>query len=163
EESSGAGGTALVDRGLRADAGIVTQPTRFTVWGACRGPGDARIPVPRPPRPAQGRAPAWQAGGAVHPTAKGRAGPAGIATLRSEWANREGFDHPFLSRPDLVPTMARSGEWPVTYPSECALTIAVMFLPSQADVHGWGADVRREVEQWIVSESARDDWLAEHP
>ena len=31
EESSGAGGTALVEHGLRADAGIVTEPTGFDV------------------------------------------------------------------------------------------------------------------------------------
>ena len=29
EESSGAGGTALVEHGLRADAGVVTEPTGF--------------------------------------------------------------------------------------------------------------------------------------
>ena len=37
EESSGAGGTALVQRGLEADAGIVTEPTGFDTWVACRG------------------------------------------------------------------------------------------------------------------------------
>src|SRR5581483_1371944 len=46
----------------------------------------------------------------------------------------------------------------------CDLTIAVMFGPAQADEHGWGADVRREVEEWIATETAKaDDWLAEHP
>ena len=60
--------------------------------------------------------------------------------------------------------MARSGEWAVTYPASCELTIAVMYLPAQADATGWGADVRAEVEEWIVRESAaRDDWLAAHP
>ena len=37
EESSGAGGVALVQRGLRANAGIVTEPTGFDVWTSCRG------------------------------------------------------------------------------------------------------------------------------
>ncbi len=59
--------------------------------------------------------------------------------------------------------MARSGEWPVTYPAECALTIAVMYVPAQADERGWGADVRAEVERWIARECATDDWLAAHP
>ena len=46
EESSGAGGSALVARGLRADAGIVTEPTDFRVWVACRGSeyGVVRVP-----------------------------------------------------------------------------------------------------------------------
>jgi acetylornithine deacetylase len=38
-----------------------------------------------------------------------------------------------------------------------------MYLPAQADDRGWGTEVRTEVEQWIARESARDDWLAEHP
>jgi acetylornithine deacetylase len=59
--------------------------------------------------------------------------------------------------------MARSGEWPVTYPASCDLTLAVMYVPAMADADGWGAEVRAEVEAWIMQESARDDWLAEHP
>jgi acetylornithine deacetylase len=59
--------------------------------------------------------------------------------------------------------MAKSGEWPVTYPAECELTIAVMYVPQQADETGWGSEVRREVEQWIARETSRDSWLAEHP
>ena len=37
EESSGAGGIASVAHGVRADAGIVPEPTAFEVWIACRG------------------------------------------------------------------------------------------------------------------------------
>ncbi len=37
EESSGAGGSAIVAHGLAADAGIVTEPTGFDIWVACRG------------------------------------------------------------------------------------------------------------------------------
>ena len=59
--------------------------------------------------------------------------------------------------------MVSAGEWPVTYPAICELTVAVMYLPAQADERGFGADVRREVEEWLRRETARDDWLAEHP
>jgi acetylornithine deacetylase len=38
-----------------------------------------------------------------------------------------------------------------------------MYLPVQADGSGWGSLVRDQVQEWIVRESARDDWLAEHP
>ena len=86
-----------------------------------------------------------------------------IRSLRLEWSQREGLEHPFLSRPALLPTMARAGEWPVSYPASCDLTVAVMYLPAQADARGWGADVRAEVEQWIARETAGDGWLAEHP
>jgi acetylornithine deacetylase len=164
EESSGAGGTALVDHGLRADAGIVTEPTNFRTWVACRGSEYGVIKVPGRPGHAEVRQPDWRRGGAVNAIEKAAVVLDAIAALRREWADRDGLEHPFLSRPALLPTMARSGEWPVTYPAQCDLTIAVMYLPAQVDERGWGSAVRREVEDWIVRESANaDDWLAEHP
>jgi acetylornithine deacetylase len=164
EESSGAGGTALVERGLRADAAIVTEPTGFTVWVACRGSEYGVIHVPGRPGHAEVRQPDWRAGGAVNAIEKAQVVMDAIKSLRAEWSHREGLVHPHLSRPDLVPTMARSGEWPVTYPASCELTMAVMYLPGQADADGWGSAVRREVEEHIASYTAvHDDWLAEHP
>ncbi len=163
EESSGAGGTALVERGLRADAGIVTEPTGFQVWVACRGSEYGVVRVPGRPGHAEVTQPDWRQGGAVNAIEKAAVVLQAIASLRGEWAGRDGLEHPFLSRPALLPTMARSGEWPVTYPAQCELTIAVMYLPAQADERGWGSDVRREVEQWITRECAADDWLAAHP
>jgi acetylornithine deacetylase len=163
EESSGAGGTALVEHGLSADAGIVTEPTGFDVWVACRGSEYCVVRVPGRPGHAEVRQPAWQSGGAVNAIEKAGVVLDAIKSLREEWAKRPGLDHPFLSRPSLLPTMARSGEWPVTYPAACDLTLAVMYVPAMADADGWGANVRREVQAWIARESARDDWLAEHP
>jgi acetylornithine deacetylase len=163
EESSGAGGTALVDRGLRADAGIVTEPTGFAVWVACRGSEYGVIRVAGRPGHAEVRQPDWRHGGAVNAIEKALVVIEAIASLRDEWSRREGLEHAYLARPSLLPTMARSGEWPVTYPAECDLTVAVMYLPVQADASGWGSEVRREVENWIVRETARDDWLSEHP
>jgi acetylornithine deacetylase len=164
EESSGAGGTALVAHGLSADAGIVTEPTGFDTWVACRGSEYGVISVPGRPGHAEVRQPDWRDGGAVNAIEKAVVVLEAIRALRLEWARRDGLHHPFLSRPGVVPTMARSGEWPVTYPASCELTIAVMYVPAQADEHGWGSRVRREVEQWIARETAaRDDWLAEHP
>jgi acetylornithine deacetylase len=59
--------------------------------------------------------------------------------------------------------MARSGEWPVTYPASCELTVALMYVPAQADGEGWGSLVRREFEACISDAARGDDWLAEHP
>jgi acetylornithine deacetylase len=163
EESSGAGGTALVQRGLEADAGIVTEATGFDSWVACRGSEYGVIHVPGRPGHAEVEQPDWRRGGAVNAIEKSAVVLEAIAGLRREWSRREGLHHPYLSRPSLLPTMARSGEWAVTYPASCELTIAVMYVPAQADEGGWGSDVRREVEEWIGRETAQDDWLAEHP
>lgn len=163
EESSGAGGTALVERGLRADAAIVTEATGFDVWVACRGSEYVVVRVPGRPGHAEVRQPDWRAGGAVNAIEKATVVIDAIRSLRARWEGDAAFDHPHLSRPSLVPTVARAGEWAVTYPAECALTVAVMYVPAQADATGWGADVRREVEGWLERESAGDDWLAANP
>jgi acetylornithine deacetylase len=164
EESSGAGGTALVDHGLRADAGIVTEPTGFDTWVACRGSEYGVIRVPGRAGHAEVRQPDWRDGGAVNAIEKSVVVLDAIESLRREWASRAGLDHEYLSRPSLLATMARAGDWAVTYPASADLTIAVMFLPAQADATGWGADVRAEVEHWIVARAAAgDQWLAEHP
>jgi acetylornithine deacetylase len=163
DESSGAGGTALAEHGLRADAGVVTEPTGFDVWVACRGSEYCVVRVPGRPGHAEVRQPGWRQGGAVNAIEKAAVVLDAIKSLREEWAKRQGLDHPFLSRPSLLPTMARSGEWPVTYPASCDLTLAVMYVPAMANGRGWGSAVRREVEEWIVRESSHDDWLAENP
>src|SRR4051794_987324 len=163
EESSGAGGTALVQRGLKADAGIVTEPTGHDVWVACRGSEYGVVRIPGRPGHAEVRQPDWRAGGAVNAIEKAVVVLEAMQGLRREWGRRDGLDHPQLARPTLLPTMAHSGEWPVSYPAECRLPIAVVYLPQQADDRGWGSAVRREVEDWIAGESRRDPWLAEHP
>lgn len=164
EESSGAGGSALVQHGIIADAGIVTEPTGFDTWVACRGSEYAVITVPGRPGHAEVRQPEWQRGGAVNAIEKAAVVLSAIDSLRREWAGRREYDHPHVSPPSLLATMVRAGDWPVTYPASCEMTIATMFVAAQADEHGWGANVRHEVEKWILRECAsRDDWLAANP
>lgn len=164
EESSGAGGTALVEHGLHADAGIVTEPTGFDTWIACRGSEYGVVHVPGRAGHAEVSQPSWRDGGAVNAIEKAVVVLEAIASLRRDWSTRAGLEHPLLARPSLLATMARSGDWAVTYPASAELTIAVMYLPAQADTRGWGAKVRAEVEHWIARETARaDDWLSAHP
>ncbi len=164
EESSGAGGSALVQHGIAADAGIVTEPTGFDTWVACRGSEYGVIHVPGRPGHAEVSQPDWRQGGAVNAIEKAAVVLAAIDSLRQEWAGRREYAHPYLSPPSLLATMARAGEWPVTFPAACELTFATMFVAAQADEHGWGSHVRSAVEEWIVRECARRDaWLAEHP
>jgi acetylornithine deacetylase len=163
EESSGAGGSALVARGLRADAGIVTEPTDFRVWIACRGSEYGVVTVPGRAGHAEVRHPDWRNGGAVNAIDEAALVIEAMAALRERWAQAPELRHPVLSVPSIVPTLAAAGDWPVTIPSSCELTIAVMYLAAQADDRGWGSQVRTEVERWITDYVARDDWLAANP
>ena len=163
EESSGAGSSAIVARGIEADAGIVTEATGFDVWVACRGSEYGVVTVPGRPGHAEVYQRSWREGGAVNAIEKAVVVIEAMHSLRSDWSTRAGFEHPYLSRPDILPTMASAGDWPVTYPASCELTCAVLYLPSQADEAGWGSNVRREVEEWILRETMRDEWLADNP
>lgn len=163
EESSGAGGMALVDRGLRADAGIVTEATDGKVWIACRGSEYGTITVPGQTGHAEVQHGHWREGGAVNAIEKATIVIEALRRLREDWRLQRRFEHPYLSKPDVVPTMVKAGEWSVTYPADCVLTIACLYLPTQKDENGWGADVKREVETWIERAAGADPWLAEHP
>jgi acetylornithine deacetylase len=163
EESSGAGGSALVAHGLRADAGIVTEPTGHRTWIACRGSEYGVIRVPGRAGHAEVPHPGWRVGGAVNAIDKAAVVIEAIAALRDRWGSTPGLTHPVLSAPSIVPTVIAGGDWPVTYPSSCELTIAVMYLPVQADERGWGERVRAEVRDWIVERTRADDWLAANP
>jgi acetylornithine deacetylase len=163
EESSGAGALALVERGLRADAGIVTEPTAFEVWVACRGSSYARVTVPGRPGHAELAQPDWRDGGAVNAIEKSTVVLDAIRGLREDWRGRPELEHPYLSPPDVVPTTIHAGEWAVTFPSACSITLATLYLPVQADDRGWGGDVEREVVDRIMRAAAGDSWLAAHP
>lgn len=164
EESSGAGGTALVERGLRADAAIVTEPTGLEVWTCCRGSSYATVTV-------EGRAghtevpqPPWRDGGAVNAIEKAVVVIDAIRALRERWAADPALTHPTLSRPDALVTVVRAGDWAVTIPGSCSLVLGALFLPVQAATDGFAGDVEREVETWVTRVCAeRDDWLAAHP
>jgi acetylornithine deacetylase len=163
EESSGAGGMACVARGVRADAGIVTEPTGFDVWIACRGSSYAKIEVPGRPGHAENAQPHWREGGAVNAIEKAMIVLEEIGRMREDWGGRQELWHPHLSPSDMVPTVIAGGEWPVTYPASCMLTCGVLYVPAQADPDGWGSLVEEEVAERLLGAAAQDDWLAEHP
>jgi acetylornithine deacetylase len=163
EESSGAGGLAAVRHGVRADAGIVTEPTAFDVWTCCRGSLSPSITVAGRPGHAEMAQPGWREGGAVNAIEKLAVVLEAVRTLREHWLASPEQRHPQLSPGDIVPVLVKGGEWAVTYPAAATLTCELMYLPGNADADGWGTAVEREVAEWIEHHSAGDEWLAEQP
>ena len=155
EESSGAGSTACVRHGVRADAGIVLEPTGFDVWVACRGTSYADITVPGRPGHAECEQPHWREGGAVNAIEKAAVVLEAIRGLRERWRADESLRHAYLSPPDVVPTLINAGEWAVTYPSSCRITSGALFLPQQADEAGFGSRIEREVEEAVLASHGR--------
>jgi acetylornithine deacetylase len=163
EESSGAGSHACVDRDVRADAGLCGEPTGFDAWVACRGAVNATVTVEGRAGHAEVPQPDWRSGGAVNAIDKMALVMQGIRTLRDDWRIRSNHAHPLLSPGDIVPTVVRGGEWMVTFPTSCELTLDVQYLPAQVDADGTGRAVFREVETHVNAAAASDPWLAEHP
>ena len=163
EESSGAGSSALVERGVRADGAIVTEPTGLDVWISCRGSTYAAVTVPGRAGHAEIAHPHWREGGAVNAIEKAQVVIDALRAISARWAGDATLQHPRLSAPAAVATMMSAGGWAVTIPGEARLTVAVMFLPQQADTDGWASGVQREVEEAIARACDGDDWLAEHP
>ena len=111
-----------VRHGVRADAGIVPEPTG--VRGVGRLP---RLAVRRRSRSsgrpghAEMAQPHWRDGGAVNAIEKMADRAGRDPRLREEWRGRSDQRHPHLSPGDIVPAIISGGEWAVTYPASCTL------------------------------------------
>jgi len=163
EESSGAGGLAAVRHGVKADAGIVTEPTAFEVWVGCRGSLTPTFRVTGRPGHAEMAQAHWRDGGAVNAIEKMGIVMDAIARLRDEWRGSPAQRHDHLPPGDIVPVKIGGGEWTVTYPASCWMTCEVTYLPGRADSEGWGREVEAEIADWVARAAAADAWLAENP
>jgi len=163
EESTSAGGVASVWHGVRADAGIVPEPTGLRIGVANRGSLMPTIRVPGRSGHAGYTQPHWLEGGAVSATEKAAVLLAAVPALRQEWREHPAHRHPYLNAGDVVATTIVGGEWDVTYPAECRITCHLTYLPQHADEAGYGGRVKSDFESWVDRVAQADPWLASHP
>jgi acetylornithine deacetylase len=164
EESSGAGGMALVERGLEADAALVAEPTALTIWTCCRGSNYATVTVPGRSGHAEKPHPHWRDGGVVNAIDKARVVLAALDALRARWVGDPTLAHPILSRPDAVATVMWAGNWAVTIPNTCTIVLGAFYLPVQAAPEQPSSRFEQEITDWILSYCAEhDEWLAVNP
>ncbi|MBA3382213.1 MAG: ArgE/DapE family deacylase [Actinobacteria bacterium] len=163
EESTGAGGLAAVARGVRADAGIVLEPSSHEICIACRGSVLPTITVPGRPGHSGIPQPDWRQGGAVNAIEKAELVLDAMRRLQEDWRSRPDQRHPLLSQGDIVPCVIAGGEWAVSYPSSCSITYHIGYLPAFADAEGWGSRIELEVTECVQRAAEADPWLAENP
>lgn len=163
EESSGAGGHMCVRHGVRADAGIVAEPTGFDAWVSCHGTVTPVISVEGRAGHAEMPQPDWREGGAVNAIEKLLPLLEGIKALREEWRIRPDHQHPLLRPGDIVPTLVKGGTWVVTYPARCDLTCNITYLPGHVDAEGTGRRVEADVIERLNAAVADDPWFTAHP
>jgi acetylornithine deacetylase len=134
EEYESIGTRALVDSGVRADAAIVTEPTRLAIMPAHLG--FVWIDVTTHGRAAHGSR--WDLG--VDAIRHAGLVLAEIDRLDAEVLPMRG--HPLLGRPSIHASLIEGGTGISTYPDRCTLRLERRTIPGESD-----AQVRREIDE----------------
>jgi acetylornithine deacetylase len=163
EETTGAGSLAVAASGLRADGGIIPEPTELTAWLGTRGSLMPEITVAGRAGHAGFPAVHWTAGGPVNAIEKLQLVLEALQRLRLEWRLRPDAQHEVLAPGEIVPTALRAGQWMVSYPAAATLECHVQYVPGQADADGCGTLVEAEIEARVLAAAQADPWLAAHP
>jgi len=164
EEIGGMGTLAMADRGYRADAGILTEPTGNRVSPLCHGILWGKIVIDGIGGHAELKARHWDAGGPVDAIALMRFILDGIDVLNERWRTDPRKNHPLMELSNqIIVTQVRAGEHPSSTAGRAEIIVDVQYLPSEKDADGVGGSVKREVESLVATISRVDPWLAEHP
>jgi len=164
EEIGGMGTLALADRGYRADAGILTEPTANRISPLCHGILWGKILIDGIGGHAELKPRHWDAGGPVDAIGLMRFILDGIDVLNDRWRTDPRKNHPLMELSNqIIVTQVRAGEHPSSTAGRAEIMIDVQYLPSEKDTNGVGGSVKREVEAYVATLSKVDPWLAEHP
>lgn len=142
EEYESAGTRAIVDRGIRADAAIVTEPTQLAIMPAHLG--FVWIDITTRGRAAHGSR--WDLG--VDAIRHAGLVLAEIDRLDDEELPRRG--HPLLGRPSVHASLIDGGTGMSTYPDRCTVRIERRTIPGETP-----DNVRRELEDACARVAAR--------
>lgn len=159
EEGGGNGTLACVMEGYRADAAIITEPTRLQVQPASRGVFLLEVDL-------EGRAThACLKWGGVNAIEKGVKIIQGMIELERFWlAQRR---HPLFPPPTITIGQINGGIAGSQVPGQCVLKFDVKYLPEEVLPDGCSREVtgdmvKAEVEGWVRMLCAGDPWLRDH-
>jgi acetylornithine deacetylase len=142
EEYESLGTRALIERGLRADAAIVCEPTRLAIMPAHLG--FVWIDITTHGRAAHGSR--WDLGvDAIR--------HAGLVLAEIDLIDADELpkrSHPLLGRPSIHASLIEGGMGMSTYPDKCTVRIERRTIPGETP-----ADVRRELEDACARVAAR--------
>ena len=154
EETGGLGTLAAIERGYRADAAVIAEPTSLEMCPVQAGALSFRLQVPG--KAAHGAMRTW-----------------GVSAIEKFWPvfrkleafekkRHQGFRHPFYEQGQLVAPLSvgklHAGNWPSTVPEKLVAEGRFGIFP------GEDCDAaRRAFEAVVRSASDDDDWLSENP
>jgi acetylornithine deacetylase len=163
EETCAMGTVAAIERGYRADAGLVPEPTRLDLWVATRGLLHGSFRVPGRSAHAEVNQPPWEQGGGVNAIERALPLVGALGELSDEWAGRDDKRHPLLGTPRVQPTIVRGGSFIANVPEDCTVHLNATYLPANADAAGYGSEPRREIVAAVERSAGREPWLRAHP
>lgn len=163
EETCAMGTVAAIERGYRADAGLVPEPTRLNLWIATRGLLHGSFTVPGRSAHAEVNQPPWREGGGVNAIERALPLLASLGRLSDEWTARPAKRHPLLGVPRVQPTMVAGGVFISNVPESCSVQFNATYLPGDADAQGYGSEPREEILAAVGGAAEQDDWLRAHP
>lgn len=164
EEAGGMGTLAFVDRGHRADAAVIPEPTSLDVAPLCRGVLWAKVTIPGRAGHIEIPQPSWREGGAVDAIGFGRDLMAMVDGLNRRWAEDPRKNHPLLPGPcQAIPSVLAAGSVPSSWAAEMAVSFDIQYLPAERDPKGLGSAVKAEFEAAIGEWAAGHPWLVENP
>lgn len=164
EEIGGMGSLAMVDRGFRADAGIMTEPTANRIAPLCHGILWGRIVIDGVGGHAELTPNAWYTSGPVDAIQLCRQMLDGIDILNRRWMFDPKKTHSLMDLPNqIIVTQINAGEHPSSMAGRAEIVIDVQYLPSEKDEFGLGGSVKREVEEHVRNVCRADPYLRAHP
>jgi acetylornithine deacetylase len=163
EETCAMGTVACIERGYRADAGFVPEPTGLKLWVATRGLLHGSIQVPGRSAHAEMHQPPWTEGGGVNAIRAATPLLIALQELSDDWGARPSKRHPLLSAPEVQPTRIIGGTFISNVPESCTIALNATYLPADRDGDGYGSIPRGEIDEAVRAAAARDPWLTEHP
>ena len=156
EELTSMGTLACCQKGFKAQAAIIPEPTDLNPLVAMRGNLNGKITV-------FGRAghgdmpqPHWSEGGAVNAISKAAKILTALDDLTEEWRTRPDKQHKLLPPDMVLPTLIHGGKWIVMYPEKCEIEFNSDFIPSTKNL-------KQEIEDKIKYVASGDSWMREHP
>lgn len=161
EEAGGMGTLAYVDKGYRADACILTEPTNLNVQPLCRGILWGKIKIKGRAGHIEMNQEDWRTGGAVDAIEKAKLYLDMFEYLNKEWSISK--THPLLSIPCQVKiAQLNAGEYPTSYASSAEIVFNAQYLPREKDENGLGGKVKKEIENFVEKVAETDEWLKEN-
>jgi acetylornithine deacetylase len=156
EEGSTMGTLACCQKGYRADAALIPEPTDMNIQLALRGGVSGKATVYGRSGHADRTQPHFSEGGAVNAITKSMKVLRAMEELNEEWRLRPDKRHQYLDPDIVIPTLIHGGEWFVMYPEKVEIDFTTDFIPGTKNL--WG-----ELEEKIQAVAAADPWMKIKP